>query len=83
MIPVCIVLDINMPRLNGRETLSAIRSNTRYKNIPVVIYTTTITDHDQQFYEKHGASWVPKSTNIEGVKETARILAEFCTSLGL
>ncbi|MFL5773719.1 MAG: response regulator [Flavisolibacter sp.] len=78
--PLLIVLDINMPRLNGRETLAAIRKNQHYKNIPVVIYTTTITESDKHFYEKHGASWVPKSTNIEGVKQTARILADFCSS---
>jgi len=78
--PVLIVLDINMPRLNGRETLVAIRKNSNYKTIPVVIYTTTITDNDRQFYENHGASCVHKSTNMEGVKQTARILADFCAS---
>jgi len=78
--PVLIVLDINMPRLNGRETLAAIRKNQQYNSIPVVIYTTTITENDRLFYEQHGASWVHKSTSIEGVKQTAKILADFCAA---
>ena len=73
-----IVLDINMPRVNGLETLAAIRKHSRFRHIPVVIYTTSINQSDQQLAQKLGASWVNKSTSIEGVKQTAKVLAEFC-----
>jgi len=38
--PNLIVLDQNMPKLNGRETLQAIRKNEKYKGIAVVVYST-------------------------------------------
>jgi CheY-like chemotaxis protein len=76
--PLLIVLDINMPLLNGRETLLAIRNHPRYKHIPVVIYTTSNSQSDEDFCDRNGASWAVKSNSIEGVKQIAKVLAEFC-----
>ena len=76
--PLLIVLDINMPRLNGKETLVAIRKHPRYQFIPVVIYTTANNNADEEFCRQLGASWVSKSSTIEGVKQVAKVLAEFC-----
>jgi CheY-like chemotaxis protein len=76
--PLLIVLDINMPRLNGKETLVAIRKHPRYQFIPVVIYTTANNNTDEEFCRQLGASWVSKSSTIEGVKQVAKVLAEFC-----
>lgn len=76
--PLLIVLDINMPRLNGRETLAAIRKHPKYQYIPVVVYTTSSSKADEDYCRQLGASWVSKSTTIEGVKQVAKVLAEFC-----
>lgn len=76
--PLLIVLDINMPRLNGKETLAAIRKNPKYQFIPVVIYTTSSSKVDEDFCRELGASWVSKSSTVEGVKQVAKVLAEFC-----
>jgi CheY-like chemotaxis protein len=67
-----------MPRLNGRETLAAIRQHPKYQYIPVVIYTTSNNTADEDYCRKLGASWVSKSSTIEGVKQVAKVLAEFC-----
>src|SRR5574337_349609 len=56
--PLLIVLDINMPRLNGKETLSAIRNHPRFQYTPVVIYTTSSNATDEEFCRRLGASWV-------------------------
>jgi CheY-like chemotaxis protein len=76
--PTLIVLDINMPRLNGKETLAAIRNHPRYQYIPVVIYTTSQNNNDEAYCKQLGASWVVKSSSVEGVKQVAKVLAEFC-----
>jgi CheY-like chemotaxis protein len=76
--PLLIVLDINMPRLNGKETLAAIRQHPKYQYIPVVIYTTSNNSTDEDDCGKLGASWVSKSSTIEGVRQVAKVLAEFC-----
>lgn len=76
--PLLIVLDINMPRLNGRETLAAIRQHPKLQYIPVVIYTTSNNAIDEDYCKKMGASWITKSSTVEGVKQIAKVLAEFC-----
>jgi CheY-like chemotaxis protein len=76
--PLLIVLDINMPRLNGKETLAAIRKHPKYQYIPVIVYTTSINSADEEYCRQLGASWVSKSITIEGVKQVAKVLAEFC-----
>lgn len=76
--PLLIVLDINMPRLNGKETLMAIRSNPKYQFVPIVIYTTSNNQSDEDFCTRYGASWVSKSASVEGVRQVAKVLAEFC-----
>ena len=78
-LPQLIVLDINMPRMNGKETLLAIRDHPYYKNIPVVIYSTSNSASDQQFCKNYKATWVTKPETVDGVKQTARIIAEFCS----
>jgi CheY-like chemotaxis protein len=76
--PLLIVLDINMPRMNGKDTLTAIRKHSHYRHIPVVIYTTSMNGSDEEFCKRMGASWMNKPHTLDGVRQTARILAEFC-----
>jgi CheY-like chemotaxis protein len=76
--PILIILDINMPRMNGKETLMAIRSHPNYQHIPVMLYSTSNNKADQQFCQKFNASWIIKPSNIDGVKQVAKVIADFC-----
>jgi CheY-like chemotaxis protein len=76
--PLLIVLDINMPRLNGKETLAAIRKHPEYNNIPVLVYTTSSNKSDEEYCKKYNASWINKPNSMEGVKQIARVIADFC-----
>ena len=51
-----IVTDINMPEINGLELLNFVRSNERYKNVPVVIVSTENQSRDRQRGVALGAS---------------------------
>lgn len=44
--PALILLDLNMPRMDGREALVEIKSDTRLRHIPVIVLTTSATDED-------------------------------------
>jgi CheY-like chemotaxis protein len=46
-LPSLIVLDVNMPRLSGFDTLKRLRAEPAYKNLPVVILTTSSRPEDQ------------------------------------
>ena len=45
--PTLIFLDLNMPRIDGRKFLISIKKNTRFKSIPVVIYSTSDNENDK------------------------------------
>lgn len=47
--PVLIVLDINMPVMNGIESLTLLKSNENYKNIPVVMFATSASTKDVEY----------------------------------
>src|SRR4029079_11748271 len=78
-LPLLLVLDINMPGLNGMETLAAIRRQAEFRYLPIVMYTTSTNATEKAYCESLGASWVSKSDSMDGIRQTARILAEFCT----
>ena len=54
--PSLIVLDLNMPELDGKQTLKALKSNPDFKNIPVVIVTTSSNSIDKDVCKRLGAS---------------------------
>lgn len=56
MLPDVIFLDLNMPKMNGRETLERLKTSDRYKNIPVVIYSTSNAEQDKADTKALGAS---------------------------
>jgi CheY-like chemotaxis protein len=67
--PNAIVLDLNMPKRNGRECLKAIRSNADYKDIPIVILSTSSSANDKSFCMQHGANlYLEKPNSLNGMK---------------
>lgn len=68
-LPSLIVLDLNMPKMNGRETLSYLKSSVRYRNIPVIVYSTHHEISVTKEFEKLGASMVmAKPDSYDGFK---------------
>lgn len=55
-LPDLILMDINMPKLNGLETLAAIRSDKTYVKLPVFMYSTSVNADDRQKCMQLGAS---------------------------
>lgn len=51
-----ILLDLNMPLMNGFNTLETIKTMVRYKNIPAVIISTSTLSQDIERCKRHGAS---------------------------
>ncbi|AUD06740.1 response regulator [Spirosoma pollinicola] len=54
--PELIILDMNMPRLNGFEALQALRQHSSYQRTPIVILTTSAAETDRQRAEQLGAN---------------------------
>lgn len=76
-IPSLIVLDLNMPFLNGFEVLRSLRSTTRYGQIPVIILTTSSDEGDKQKALELGAtSFLTKPLTLEGLQGLVRKLCD-------
>ena len=70
--PCLIILDINMPLMDGRQTLVKLKANTALKKIPVVMFTTSSSTLDRDFATKWGADFITKPlrySEVEGLAE--------------
>ena len=78
--PCLIILDINMPVLNGKETLSIIKRDEALKSIPVVVFTTSGSDSDKRFCNFYGVEMVTKPPNFTHFKTVVQKLLRFCAA---
>ena len=77
--PCLIVLDYNMPGLNGADILQELGTNERYKNIPKVVWSTAESEKFKKICLELGASdYVIKPNNVIGLEEVARYMLSLC-----
>ena len=71
VLPDFIFLDLNMPRMNGKQCLAELKKDPRLKEIPVVVYTTSKLDEDFQETARLGAMlFITKPTRLTKLVET-------------
>ena len=69
-LPDYIFLDLNMPRMNGKETLEEIKKNPRLKPLPVIVYSTSNNEIDKQECKRLGAAlYITKPYRLADLKE--------------
>jgi CheY-like chemotaxis protein len=79
--PDIILLDINMPRMNGLELLKIIKEDTNLKLIPVIMLTTSINEVDIiNSYAHHANSYITKPVNLSDFSEAIRKFEDYWTS---
>ena len=78
LLPDLILLDLNMPRMDGREALAAIKADTVFRRIPVVILTTSKAEEDMvKSYDLGAASYLSKPVTFDGLVELMRSLGRY------
>jgi CheY-like chemotaxis protein len=77
--PDLIFLDINMPKMNGKECLAAIKKSTRQRNIPVIVFSTSTDKKMEQELTKMGAA--AYLTKPSSISELTKKLAELIGTL--
>jgi two-component system response regulator len=76
--PGLILLDLNMPRKDGREALVEIKSDPELKNIRVVILTTSKADEDiLRSYDLSAASYITKPVTFDALLDVVRTLGKY------
>lgn len=62
--PCLVILDVNMPVLNGKDALQRLRQMEGFESIPVVLFTTSSQPQDKVFAERNAAGFVTKPLDI-------------------
>ena len=76
--PGLILLDLNMPRKDGREALADIKADAALRRIPVVILTTSKAEEDMvRGYDLGAASYITKPVTFESLVELMKILGRY------
>jgi CheY-like chemotaxis protein len=77
-LPCLVVLDINMPIMDGRKTLELIRQDPALKDLPVIIFTSSQNVHDHMFFIDHANEFITKPMSPSALREIAHHLIEYC-----
>lgn len=63
-LPCLIVLDINMPKLDGKQAFMAIKTDEELARIPIVVFSTSSSSLDRMFFEKYNTAYFVKPIKV-------------------
>ena len=80
--PDLILLDLNLPKKDGREVLAEIKQSPALKTIPVVILTTSASEEDiQRTYRLHANCYITKPVGLDGFLKVVQSIDNFWLSV--
>ena len=80
--PDIIFLDLNLPKLSGREVLAQIKRDPELKRIPVIVLSTSAAEEDiEACYELHANCYLTKSSDLEEFLKAMKTVEEFWLKL--
>lgn len=81
-LPALILLDLNMPRKDGREALRELKQDPQLRTIPVVILTTSKAEEDVlRTYDLGASSYISKPVTFQGLVQVMRTLGHYWLEL--
>ena len=78
-LPCLIILDVNMPVINGKETLLRLREMEHFQEVPVVLFTTSSQPIDKSFARKYNAGFITKPIDVKQMADIADQFMEHCS----
>lgn len=80
--PDLILLDLNLPRKDGREVLADIKQNESMRSIPVIVLTTSSSDKDiQTAYGLYANAYVKKPVDLDEFEHVVKTIEQFWLKL--
>jgi chemotaxis family two-component system response regulator Rcp1 len=80
--PDLILLDINLPKMNGQEVLRSIKANDNLKGIPVIIFSTSSSERDIfESYNNHANCYITKPVDVVDFLKVIASIENFWTSI--
>jgi CheY-like chemotaxis protein len=76
--PKFILLDLNMPKMDGREALKKLKANTEFKKIPVIIFSTTKNEMEvKRCYDLGANTYVVKPVSFDSLVDTIQHICAY------
>ena len=81
-LPDLILLDMNLPRMDGKEVLTFIKQNNRLRKIPVIILTTSSSEKDiKESYDNQANCFISKPVDLDKFIKIIRNVEDFWISI--
>ena len=77
-LPRLIIMDMNMPRMDGRQTITKIKEDERLAKIPIVVFTTSSNVAHRKYFESQGIRFITKPFDYKVFTEEIINLLAFC-----
>ena len=83
-LPICILLDLRMPKMNGLEVLRRLKSHPKFSTIPVVVLTTSSEDSDiEESYKLGCNSYIVKPVDFDKFVDVAAKIEVYWCALNM
>jgi len=80
--PDMVLLDINLPKIDGKEVLSIIKKDDQLKRIPIVMLTTSSAEKDiLEAYNNHANCYITKPVDLHQFMQVVRTIEDFWISI--
>ncbi|MBD0284906.1 MAG: response regulator [Flavisolibacter sp.] len=77
-LPCLIVLDLNLPYLDGRETFKKIKNDERLQSVPIIVFTSSMNPNDKKLFNNLGIEFITKPDNIAFMNNIASRMLVKC-----
>lgn len=77
--PCVIVLDLNMPIMDGKETLLWLKNEAEYRDIPTMVFTTSSREEDIKLCQANGCTFFRKPTLYRDLLHIVQIMLQMCS----
>lgn len=79
-LPQLIVLDLNMPVMDGKSVLLWLKGDERFRDIPVMVFTTSSREDDVKLCQTHKCTFFRKPTLYRDLLHVAQTMMDICTA---
>jgi CheY-like chemotaxis protein len=77
-LPCIIILDINMPVLNGKQLIAILKNEEKFKTIPIVVFTTSSNGSDKDYCDRFNVPMITKPNVMQEFNNTVLRFLDHC-----
>ena len=81
LLPCLIIMDINMPKMDGKQAINRIKEHPELARIPVVVFTTSGNSTDRSYFESRDIHFITKPFEYKVFTRQIVELLAFCADL--